>query len=58
MIDIDREQDKMNQAKQVPQSGLDVKMVAVDEPANKAKTEIQLQFLIDQLIHYLSIFNK
>jgi hypothetical protein len=62
MIDIEQEKEKMNPANHpetLQEEVIGVKKIkTIDDPATKTDTEIQLQFLIDQLLHYLSIINK
>jgi hypothetical protein len=61
MIDIEREKASMNKARQdmLREAGIRVQSNATDDEADQlTDTEVQLQFLISQLMHYLSIFNK
>lgn len=61
MIDIEREKDSMNKARHdmLREAGIHVESKASDEDHDsKTDTEVQLQYLISQLMHYLSIFNK
>lgn len=61
MIDIEREKENMNHThhEMLREAGIEVKKdLSGDDLAKKTDTEIQLQFLISQLLHYLSIFNK